>query len=116
MPASLTRPCVKTHLRSALRVVALLLAIALTAPARADDDDVDQVKAARLRNTGEILPLEKVLERARAEHAGKVLETELEHKHGRYVYEIEVLDARGVVWEMKFDAKTGALLKSEQDD
>lgn len=82
-------------------------------PAVAGDDHVD---AARLRAAGQILPLEQILQRARAERPGKILDTELEREHGRYIYELEILDEQGVVWKMEFDAKTGALLKSKRDD
>lgn len=81
--------------------------------ARAGDD---HAKAARLRDAGEILPLERIVERAREQHPGRVLETELEDKRGRYVYEVELLDESGSVWEMKFDARTGALLEQELED
>ena len=99
---------------SAILLIAALGALGFASqPLLADDDSAD---AARLSKAGEILPLEKILERARAEHPGKVLETELEHKHGRYVYEVELLDEQGVVWEVKLDAKTGAVIKSKRDD
>lgn len=88
----------------------------IAVPAMADDDDVDAATAKRLRETGAILPLEKILERARRVHAGKVLDTELERKYDRYVYEIEILDERGVAWKMKYDAATGELLKVKIDD
>jgi uncharacterized membrane protein YkoI len=45
-----------------------------------------------------------------------VIETDLDREMGRYVYEIEVLDAQGVVWEMDLDAKTGEVIKSKRDD
>jgi uncharacterized membrane protein YkoI len=45
-----------------------------------------------------------------------VLETELEEKGGELVYEVEILDDNGEVWEMKFDARSGALLEEEQED
>jgi uncharacterized membrane protein YkoI len=100
--------------------VTLIAAGALALPAAgvawADDDDVDAGEAARLSKAGEILPLEKILERAQAEHQGKVIETELEHKRGRYVYEVEILDDKGLVWELKLDAKTGTIIKSKRDD
>ena len=64
---------------------------------------------------GEILPLEKIIERARAEHPGKILETDLDMELGRYVYEVELLDDKGTVWEMELDAKTGELLRSKID-
>jgi len=45
-----------------------------------------------------------------------VLETELEHKKGMYIYEVELLDAHSQVWEIKLDAKTGKLIKMELED
>ena len=60
--------------------------------------------------------MQQILERARRHHDGKVLETELEQDRGRYIYEIELVDRQGQVWEMKFDAGSGELLKENQED
>lgn len=76
----------------------------------------DHEEAKRLREAGDILPLDGIVERARKEHDGRLLESELEREHGRYVYEVEMLDKEGVVWELKYDAKTGELVKSGRDD
>lgn len=76
----------------------------------------DYQLAKKLRQQGEILPLEKILALARANKNGEVIETELEKKHGRYIYEVEILDAQGQVWELKLDAKTGKLIKIKIDD
>ena len=65
---------------------------------------------------GDILSLEQILQNARQHRAGRVLETELEEKRGDLVYEVEILDDNGEVWEMKFDARSGALLEDEQED
>jgi len=46
----------------------------------------------------------------------RLLEAELEEKHGVYVYEFEVLTREGVVRELKFDARDSRLLKDEEDD
>ncbi len=72
-------------------------------------------RAKRLKEAGDILPLEKIIERAREKYTGTVLETELEEKKGRLIYEIELLDKNGVVRELKFDARTGELLKMKED-
>ena len=69
-----------------------------------------------LQQQGDILSLEQILESARQHHDGRVLETELEKKRGGYVYEVEMVDSAGQVWEMKFDAGTGELLKEERED
>lgn len=82
----------------------------------ASKDEVDHERAKSLQQAGEILPLEGILERAQQQHPGRVLETELERKRNRYVYEIEIADKNGIVWELYYDAKSGELIKSEQDD
>jgi uncharacterized membrane protein YkoI len=76
----------------------------------------DHVAARKLRDAGDILPLEAIAERARRAKPGAILETELEFTRGRYVYEIEILDEAGQVWELKLDAKTGDLITMEIDD
>jgi uncharacterized membrane protein YkoI len=77
--------------------------------------DTDHELARSLVESGAILPLETILSRARTTHPGRVLETELEHRRGRYIYELEILDNKGVVWELKYNAKTGNLIKTEPE-
>jgi uncharacterized membrane protein YkoI len=76
----------------------------------------DAQKARALSQRGDILPLEKIAEHARAAKPGKLIDIELEQKHGRWIYEAEVLDETGRVWELKLDARTGSVLKMELDD
>jgi len=78
--------------------------------------DINQQTARQLLSTGQILPLEKITKLAKSIKPGEVLEAELERKKGIYVYEVELLDARSQVWEIKLDAKTGKLLKMERED
>ena len=47
---------------------------------------------------------------------GGVLETELERVSDGYIYEIELVDDSGQVWELKLDASSGELLQSELED
>jgi uncharacterized membrane protein YkoI len=72
--------------------------------------------AGQLAAKGQILSLEKISKLAKSYKPGEILEVELEKKHGRYLYEVEILDTRSQVWELKLDAKTGQLLKMELDD
>ena len=88
----------------------LLCALGVAVADRRDHDD-----ARALREQGAIVPLEEVLRAATAQHPGRVVEVELERKGGAYVYEVEVLDAGGEVWELKYDARTGALLKQKKE-
>lgn len=78
--------------------------------------DTDQALARKLRAAGIILPLETIAAKAQAAKAGELLEAELDHEHGRYIYEVEILDSAGQVWELKLDAGTAALLELERDD
>lgn len=77
------------------------------------DDDHDRAK--RLKEAGEILPLERIVEMAKKDHPGRLLEAELEEKKGRFIYELELLDKEGIVWELKYDAKSGELLKEKRE-
>ncbi|KFE56259.1 PepSY domain-containing protein [Pseudomonas syringae] len=92
----------------------LLLIVLLTASVQARD--LDQDEALRLRQQGTILALEQLVDKALGRHPGaKLLEAELEEKHGVFVYEFELLTTEGSVRELKFDARDGRLLKDEED-
>lgn len=99
--------------RLARWTVAGVSPLLLAAGIAAADSDHDTARG--LREAGEIMPLETILERVRAVHPGHVLEVELEAEHGRRIYEIEILDQRGIVWEMKLDAATGERLETEKE-
>ncbi len=77
--------------------------------------DSDHELARELKQAGNILALEQILDKVQQLHPGHVLEVELEKKQQRYIYEIETVDTKGNVWEMQFDAKTGELLKSKKE-
>lgn len=99
------------------RVARWALLTLLTCCSLAMARDLDQDEALRLRRDGMILPLEQLLQTALGRYPGaRLLEAELEEKHGRYEYEVELLTPQGVVREIKLDARTGELLKDEEDD
>ncbi len=95
-------------------IAGVLLGMLTLAPALADDDD--DLEPRRLVQQGEILPLQRILQLLEREQPGRVLEVELERDDGRYVYEIELLDARGRVLEYEVDAASGEILKREWED
>lgn len=97
--------------RDLQRLVLLLLAALLPNGAQADAPDAELAR--RLVESGRILPLEQLLERVQAVRAGVLLEAELDYEadHGGYLYEIELLDAAGRVWEIELDAETGELIE-----
>jgi uncharacterized membrane protein YkoI len=80
------------------------------------DSDADRARG--LVAEGAILPLEEILPRVPARYHGTLVELELHYEleHGTYVYEMKLLDARGRLWELELDAKTGELIELEPDD
>jgi uncharacterized membrane protein YkoI len=96
-------------------IACLTLAVALLAPgfgAAGEGHD----KAKQLKDAGEILPLESVIKMATSKKPGRVIEAELKNSRGGYVYEIELVDKSGVVWELRYDAKSGELISTKEDN
>lgn len=94
-------------------VTGLLLALSAgttTAWAFSAEDDMK-----RLEGLGPTISLESVIKRAQALQPGRMIEAEIEELHGRVVYEIEILDNEGRVWELLFDAKTGQFIERTED-
>ncbi len=79
--------------------------------AQAEDHNI----AYKLLQNKEILSLEKILQINQKSMPGKVLEVELERENKVFIYEIEVLNDKGLVWEFKINAKTGQIIKKELD-
>lgn len=96
-------------------IAGFLLAGALLAPGLAVAGEGHD-KAKRLKEAGEILPLESVITMATSKKPGRVIEAELKSSRGGYVYEIELVDKDGVVWELKYDAKTGEMISTKEED
>ncbi|MBF0161105.1 MAG: peptidase, partial [Magnetococcales bacterium] len=79
-----------------------------------DTRHLDHEVARRLVQSGEILPLERIIDHDRV-RGRDLLEVELKKKHGVHIYEVEVVDARGEVKEFRFDAKTGQMLSEKTE-
>ncbi len=85
----------------------------MVAPVHADDRrDHERARAALL--AGEVLPLQDVLAKVQRSHPGEVLEVELEREHGRWVYELKVLQRGGQLLRLDVDAKTAVVLRHRQ--
>ncbi|MBI1422361.1 MAG: hypothetical protein GC149_02765 [Gammaproteobacteria bacterium] len=89
--------------------------LALLAGSSSAHADSDYDTARKLRESGDILPLETILHKLDETHPGKVLEVELEKEHGLVIYEIELLDTDGKVWILKVDPRTGDILRQKQE-
>ena len=75
--------------------------------------DVDEIRS--LTVSGELLPLEQILQIVRSRVPGRAIEVELERKEDLLLYELEWLDTDGRVWEFKVDARSARILKQERD-
>ena len=94
----------------------VILALLVSGPAQIVQADDDYREAKRLRESGEIMPLEEILKNVRTTYPGRILEVELENEKGRVIYELEILGADSIVREIYIDAKSGELLSVEEDD
>lgn len=74
----------------------------------------DEVR--NIQSTDQLLPLEDIIAEAKKRHEGQLIEAELKSLGGRDVYEIEILDEDGKVWETYFDAKTGEVMTLVKED
>jgi len=78
--------------------------------------DLGPDEALRLRDAGTIQSFEKLNAAALAKHPNATItETELEHEYGKYIYQVDLRDAKGVEWDVELDATTGQVLKDHQD-
>ncbi len=79
--------------------------------------DLGPDEALKLRDSGSIKSFDVLNDLALAQHPkGVIRETELENEWGRYVYQLELIDAQGLEWDIELDAATGEILKNHQDD
>jgi uncharacterized membrane protein YkoI len=60
-----------------------------------------------------VLPMERILDQARAAIAGTIKEIELEQEHGRLIYEVDILTPDNRKVEIEYDARTGAEISRE---
>jgi uncharacterized membrane protein YkoI len=99
--------------RIALIAVSASLAVSTAAVAK----DVPPAELEALVKSGAVLPQDKLDAAALAEHPGGTVQPggEIERHRRGYVYEVEVLDAKGEEWDLDIDAKTGKVLKNQRD-
>jgi uncharacterized membrane protein YkoI len=98
--------------------VASILSLFLLLTVSLADDDHDVAK--RLREKGEIIPMEQILQTVGnirpQSRPVRVLEITLQEKEGRFLYDVEYVDAHGIVWKRQYDAKTGTLLQTRKGE
>jgi len=97
-----------------LALVALLCAAPLAPSVHADAQDRGADHARDHVRSGDYVRLERLLADAETRFPGRVIEVELDQDDDEY--EIEILMRDGRVVELKYDARSGRLLKVEIDD
>jgi len=99
----------------ALVAAVAVLSAGIAAAGNLDDEesDHDQDRAFEALKRGEILPLDKVLAGLGQRHPGELIGVELEHRKGRWIYEVRLLDGSGRLIDLDVDARTGDLLPPE---
>lgn len=74
-------------------------------------DKGDHERALQAVQSGQVLPLGKVLALIEKAHPGQVLEVELEHEKQQWQYEIKLLQPDGRLMKLQVDARTGEVMK-----
>ena len=98
-------------------LTALFAATALTLTAGLAQADVRPDQIEGLLKSGAVKPFEQLNSAALATHKGATItDTELDHNNsGVLVYEVDLTDTAGKKFEVKLDAKTGAVLEDKLD-
>jgi hypothetical protein len=101
-----------------MKIPLIFLALAvgmISSPScNAHDDDLSS-KVVEWVKEGKVLPFDTIMQRYESRLKGRLLDLEVEQKHGRIIYELEILRDDGIVYEIKIDAKTGEWLKEKVD-
>jgi uncharacterized membrane protein YkoI len=99
----------------ALAVGAMLV---LNGPAWSDQQgkgQKDEVKETVEMAATAKVTIDQAIKTASEKVAGKVVEAELERKHDKLVWEIEVVTAENKVMEVHIDAESGAVIDVEEE-
>lgn len=102
------------HQSSLVFALALSVAagtLAFTGPVSADETEkngkAEMAAAAKVT-------IEQAIKTVSAKVAGKVIEAELEKKHNKLVWEVEVITPENKTMEVHIDADTGAMIHVEE--
>lgn len=95
--------------------LSLALAVGMTSslPLSADDNDDQSDQVLQWLEEGKVLPFELLMKRHSHRLKGRLLDLEIEEENGRIIYELEILRADSIVYEIKIDAQSGKWLTEE---
>lgn len=95
--------------------LALLLAAGTLAVVGAAYADAKEKKGKAEMAAAAQVTINQAITTASDKVAGKVIEAELEKKHNKLVWEVEVVTAENKVMEVHIDADTGAVIDVEEE-
>jgi uncharacterized membrane protein YkoI len=103
--------------QTAATIVVIAGVLAIGTPAWSGKDgkqEMDETReAVELSKTAKVT-IEQAVKTATEKLPGKVIEAELEKKHGKGVWEVEIVGADGKVTEVHVDADTGTVIDMEE--
>ena len=98
-------------------LTALFTAAALTLTAGLAQADVPVDQIPQLVKDGKIKPLEELNQIVmKLQPGATITDSELDNHFNGYEYEVELLDANKVEWDVDLNAATGEVLKNKKDD
>jgi len=95
------------------RIAGVLLALMVPVAGWAEDDREMQSLREAVQ-AGRVVSLEDILADSLKRVPGRVVDVEVDLDDDEY--EIEILDADGVIWELEYRASSGQLIEIERDD
>lgn len=94
----------------------LCVTAVLISPAWSDDKGKkDEVKETVEMAAAAKVTIDQAIKTALAKVAGKVFEAELEKKHNKIIWEVEVVTAEKKLMEVHIDAETGSVIDVEEE-
>jgi len=91
--------------------VVVLAAGAMTVADSAFGDEDHKIKMAAAAK----ITIDEAIKTASEKVSGKVIEAELDRKHGKLIWEVEVVTAEHKVVEVHIDAETGTFIDIEEE-
>jgi uncharacterized membrane protein YkoI len=96
-------------------VLALACGAATIAPLAFAQDAEDMAEMQAKAKAANLIAPDQAVAKALAAKAGTVVDADVDRKFKKYYYEIEIVDAEGVEWEVDIDAKTGEVRRVKKD-
>ena len=99
-----------------IQLIFLAMVVGTISFATQAGDELDTSTVREWVSQGRILSVEQIAKQNEDRIAAKILDVEVEEKHGQILYEFQVINAQGDVRELYFDAQSGSFVKEEEKD